>query len=110
MKKTTWRQFGYLEGLRKTRNWARLQAKSAKKLLEQATKDFNDFGMYDDCGPSYESEYQHAKGALAQAVRLKIQMEKFYTFERERLFKLNIELKKRYPKCIENHSANVGEV
>jgi len=56
----------------------REMAKSATAKLEAAKRDFNAFGMFDDCGPSYEASYSQAKGSYEMAVALKISSEKHY--------------------------------
>jgi hypothetical protein len=71
--RTTWRQYGYLEGLRKARNHARKQAK-----IRQDT-----------------SEHK-------QAVGFKIGLEKLYKIECERLSKLNPRLKSLIEKISPN--------
>ena len=83
MKKSTWRHFGYLEGLRKARNILRKQVKTIP-VFDQSKID--------------------------QAVYARIQMEKFYTSERVRLFNINDELKKKYPLCIKHNNAGVGNI
>lgn len=100
---TTWRQFGYLEGLRKSRNWARKQAKKAKELLEIAKRDEGNFGIYDNCGCEYITERDRKEGALNLAVLLKIQYEKFHKAERERLCELNPKLKVLINKISHNY-------
>lgn len=65
----TWRQYRYLEGLRKSRNKARKNISTAKKLL----------------GPEDET--------LGHAISLKIELENLCKIERERLSKSNPRLK-----------------
>lgn len=39
----------------------------AGKELASATHAYNSFGMYDDCGPSYEADYYAAKARVLQS-------------------------------------------
>lgn len=70
MKRVTWRKYGYLEGLRKQRNLIRTMAKTSKL-------------MNGEDSPAYQ-----------QANYIKIQIEKHYTEERDRMCKNDKELKK----------------
>mgnify|MGYP007127345302 CR=1 FL=1 len=69
---------GSLQVAHENRAHYRERAKSATAELEAAKRDFNAFGMFDDCGPSYEASYSQAKGSYEMAVALKISSEKHY--------------------------------
>lgn len=56
----------------------RAKAKKLTAELKSAKRDLNTFGMYDDCGPSYEASYSEAKGAHSSALALKISSERYY--------------------------------
>lgn len=44
--------------------------RNAKARLDSARRDYNQFGLYDDCGPSYEDDLRRAEGAMNLHKRL----------------------------------------
>ena len=56
----------------------REKAKLAQGEFEGAKRDLNAYGMFDDCGPSYEASYSEAKGNLSAARQHKISVERYY--------------------------------
>jgi hypothetical protein len=65
----------------------------AEGQLQQARNDLNHFGLYDDCGPSYEADYDKAKKHVAESEKMLpvvISFEKHYK-------KLKHEFKEKYP-------------
>lgn len=61
--------------------------------LKQAKDDLNMFGLYDDCGPSYEHDYDKAKQKVAESEKMLpivISFEKYYK-------KLKHEFAEHYP-------------
>nr|WP_250808465.1 hypothetical protein [Neorhizobium tomejilense] len=61
-----------------TRAVARNAAVTAKAEVEEAANDLRRFGMFSDCGPSYESAKDAADGVLRHAVSKKIRAERAY--------------------------------
>lgn len=65
----------------------------ADSQLQQARNDLNHFGLYDDCGPSYEADYDKAKKHVAESEKMLpivISFEKHYK-------KLKHEFNENYP-------------
>lgn len=74
-------------------NQHKIKFKNAEKELDLARKDLSAFGMYDDCGSSYESDYELAKGKFEESknnLSLVISFEKNYK-------KLKHEFMEKYP-------------
>ena len=75
---------------------------NAEQKLAYAKKNLSIFGMYDDCGSSYEGDYEIAQGesnAAKQNLSLLISFEKNYK-------KLKHEFNESYPEyldLLENH-------
>jgi len=105
MNKISWRQFGYLEGLRILRNDMRNQNRKARLKYESAKEDYESHGN-DDYEEIYEYKYTRAKGIFEYAALQKIRCEKFYKSECKRLFKENPDLKKFMEKHIKDTSFN----
>lgn len=103
----TWQEIGYLEGLRVHRNELRRNAKSAGIYLEEARKDYKDFGVFGDCGETYERLLNEKKAIFDFAVKMKIKAERFYKAEFERLCEKNPELKKFMNKKQENNKNQI---
>lgn len=104
MKKTTWRQFGYLEGLRFARNMARKSEDNVKipaKILQEKVAKY---GMMDSQS-SLMDDYERATAKYQYAIHFRNRIEEFYKEERERLFAKNEELRKMYPQLIANNEA-----
>jgi hypothetical protein len=90
----TWQQIGYLEGLRVHRNELRRNVRAARKYLEVAKQDYKEFGMFEDCGHSYERLYHEKEAIFNYAAKMKIKAENFYKSELERLCASNEVLKR----------------
>lgn len=56
----------------------RQRVKDAAQRLESARRSANAFGMYEDCGDSYMSSYDEAKGIFESATDLKLSTERYY--------------------------------
>jgi len=110
MDKISWRQFGYLEGLRVIRNDMRNQNRKARLKYESAKEDYESHGMQDDYEELYEYKYTRAKGIFEFAALQKIRCEKFYKSECERLFKMNPDLKKFMENRDEHGQFNFNDV
>ncbi len=71
--------------------------KNAEQELAGAKKDLSIFGMYEDCGPSYEAAYEEAKGRMDASrtnLALMISFEKHYK-------KLKHEFNEKHPEYVE---------
>ncbi len=81
-----------------------------KGEYEEAKKDLNRFGMFEDCGPSYEASYETARGKLDASrsnLSLLISFEKHYK-------KLKHEFSEKHPeyldvlnKCLEEQTDKI---
>lgn len=69
----------------------------AKQSLAQALRDYNTFGMYDDCGPSYEADYERARGHCEEAQQ---NLSLYISFEKH-LKKLKHAFKEKYPEYLD---------
>lgn len=58
------------------RFWARKQLKKEADELGISERDLRAFGMYEDCGPSYESMAEESRGSFQRALKSKVQSEK----------------------------------
>lgn len=56
----------------------RQRVKDAEQRLESARRSANAYGMYEDCGDSYMSDYAEAKGKCESAMDLKLSTERYY--------------------------------
>jgi len=65
------------EGVKDVVKWLRKEIRKAKKELESAKKDRAEFGMYEDCGDSYEGNVIEAQSALDTLIRIKIKTERY---------------------------------
>ncbi len=84
--------------------------KNAEAEYEEAKKDLSRFGMFEDCGPSYEARYEEARGRLDATMSsrsLLISFEKYYK-------KLNHEFAEKHPeyldvlnKCLEEQTDKI---
>lgn len=84
--------------------------KNAEAEYEEAKKDLNRFGMFEDCGPSYEASYEAARGKLDASrsnLSLLISFEKHYK-------KLKHEFSEKHPEyldvlnnCLEEQSEKI---
>jgi hypothetical protein len=72
----------------------RRQFKAAHGLLEVAKRDHQAFGMYEDCGDSYQSRLDEATGSREAHDALRVSTEKFYK-------KLKAEFIEAFPECRE---------
>ena len=62
---------------------ARMRAKDAKVDVEKAEREYRHYGGFADCGDSYQSALDEAKGVMSAAVSSEIKSEK--AFKRARL-------------------------
>lgn len=69
---------GRLEVAHSNRAFMRKRAKATSTSLLAAKKNVSTFGMFEDCGPSYEADYAQAQGEHQQATANEIACEKFY--------------------------------
>jgi len=65
------------EGVKDVAKWLKKEIRKAKKALESAKKDRADFGMYEDCGDSYEGNVIEAQSALDTLIHIKIKTERY---------------------------------
>lgn len=71
--------------------------KNIQNEVESAKKDLSIFGMYEDCGSSYEAWYENAKGKM-EASRESLSL--LISFEKH-LKKLKHEFKEKHPEYID---------
>lgn len=75
------RIFGVYEMMKYLRRKHKDRFKEAKLQLMRARADLDSFGMYDDCGPSYEAAYARAQGEYLETeeqLRLYISTQKYF--------------------------------
>lgn len=65
------------EGVKDIVKWLEEQCKEAKKDMLQAKEDKRQFGIFEDCGEFYETEYLLAEKKLETLVQVKISTEKY---------------------------------
>lgn len=67
-----------INGIKECVKLIREDIKTAKVRLEQAEKDYKQFGAFDDCSDFYREEYVRAKQELDTLVAMKIKLEKYW--------------------------------
>lgn len=65
------------EGVKDVVKWLNEQIKEAKARLEEAKSDKRSFGMFEDCGSSYDDAFIRAEQHLSTLVSVKISTEKY---------------------------------
>lgn len=71
--------------------------RDVEKNFESAKKDLSIFGMYEDCGSSYEMSYENAKGALEAS---KTNLSLIISFEKH-FKKLRHEFNEKHPEYVD---------
>lgn len=66
-----------IEGIKDCIKFIEKRCKEQKKEIEIATKNRQDFGMFDDCGESYTIAEYEEKAKLQAMVSIKISLEKY---------------------------------
>lgn len=64
-------------GVKECAKFVSKELKGAKKELDIAKEDYREWGMYDDCGSSFQMEYYEKKGKFDALLALKIKLEKY---------------------------------
>lgn len=72
--------FGRIVEAYHVRKKMRENVKSYKESLERERKDLRTFGMYEDCGDSYQSSFDQAQGEFSASKAYKINAEKRFKF------------------------------
>ena len=69
---------GMVMSAHNNRAFCRMKAITASGEKKDARKDLSEFGSFEDCGPSYESMHEEARGRFNEAVKAKVAAEKYY--------------------------------
>jgi len=65
------------EGVKDCVKWLEKKLKEEKKELEVDNKNYATWGMFSDCGPSYENDVIERKARMESLVEAKVSLEKY---------------------------------
>jgi len=65
------------EGVRDCVKWLEKKLKEEKKELEKDNKNYATWGMFSDCGPSYENAVVEREARIEALVEAKVSLEKY---------------------------------
>lgn len=65
------------EGVKDCIKWLEKKLKMEKEELKEDKKNYADFGMFDDCGPSYENDVVVQEARMEAMVEVKVSLEKY---------------------------------
>ena len=65
------------EGVKDCVKWLEKKLKGEKNELENDNKNYDTWGMFDDCGPSYENAIVEREARMEALVEVKVSLEKY---------------------------------
>ena len=65
------------EGVKDCVKWLKDKLKEEKKELEKDNKNYATWGMFSDCGPSYENAVVEREARMESLVEVKVGLEKY---------------------------------
>jgi len=65
------------EGVKDCVKWLENKLKGEKNELENDNKNYSTWGMFDDCGPSYENAIVEREARMESLIEAKVGLEKY---------------------------------
>lgn len=65
------------EGVKDCVKWLEKKLKEEKEYLKDDEKNYANFGMFDDCGPSYRQNLIEREARIESLVEVKVSLEKY---------------------------------